>query len=229
MKNKCCIDCGKQIFNFYATRCQSCCKKGVLHFNHGKKLSMITKQKISLSHKGEKSRFYIDGRSLKIIFCKCGKQIDYTSKVCLRCRAINFYQENPNFNKGINNPRYGQGDLIRGKNNPNWKGGKRITTQGYVLVYCPTHPSAQKNGSVQEHRLVMEEKLGRYLKSEEVIHHKNRNRSDNRIINLRLFKNHSEHRKYHEKVNQRYLQFLKVRIIRLSNELKQSHMVQRVI
>jgi hypothetical protein len=42
----------------------------------------------------------------------------------------------------------------------------------------------------------MEKHLGRYLTEEEVIHHINGERDDNRIENLMLFENHSAHRKW---------------------------------
>ena len=73
----------------------------------------------------------------------------------------------------------------------------KITKRGYVLIYKPKHPYRQSNGWILEHRFVMEEYLGRYLKREERVHHKNGIKTDNIIENLELFKNHSEHLKHH--------------------------------
>ncbi len=62
-----------------------------------------------------------------------------------------------------------------------------VNSYGYVLEYCPDHPKAYSGGYVFEHRLVMEEHLGRYLVKGENVHHKNGVRSDNRIENLELW------------------------------------------
>lgn len=65
---------------------------------------------------------------------------------------------------------------------------ERITQQGYVFVYAPTHPRAGlRTGRVREHILVMEKVLGRPLISGEEVHHLNGIRSDNRPENLELW------------------------------------------
>ncbi|MEH7523693.1 HNH endonuclease [Bacillus sp. JJ1503] len=59
---------------------------------------------------------------------------------------------------------------------------------GYIIVYKPDHPSCFKNGSfkgyIYEHILVAELMLGRQLEQDEVVHHLNFNRQDNRKKNL---------------------------------------------
>jgi len=80
--------------------------------------------------------------------------------------------------------------------NPNWRGGRRMTSEGYIEVYCPDHPNANRRKCVYEHQLVVEQYIGRYIKPGEVVHHLDGNKSNNDISNLLLLTN-SDHIKLH--------------------------------
>jgi hypothetical protein len=69
---------------------------------------------------------------------------------------------------------------------------------GYRLILSKGHPFCNNKGYVAEHRLVVEKTLGRYLRSDEVAHHVNMVKDDNRPENLvvmTLFEHKSLHRK----------------------------------
>lgn len=68
--------------------------------------------------------------------------------------------------------------------------------QGYIHIWMPKHPMANGTGYVFEHRLVMANKLGRNLRKDEIVHHKNHNKADNRVENLELT-TRSDHMHFH--------------------------------
>lgn len=88
----------------------------------------------------------------------------------------------------------------KGKIGFNNKGGRRKNKQGYIEVWKPEHPNANKKGYILEHRLVMSEHIGRPLLNNEDVHHKDKDKTNNNISNLELLTK-SEHAKYHEETD----------------------------
>lgn len=87
-----------------------------------------------------------------------------------------------------------------GIHNGNWKGGKSIASNGYVIVRVGTqHHLSDVRGYAYEHRLVAESKLKRKLKPGEVAHHANGNRQDNRPENIEVMKSTAHHANQHRK------------------------------
>ncbi len=67
----------------------------------------------------------------------------------------------------------------------------------YKWIMAPEHPRANGSKVVMEQIIIMEKHLGRFLTKEEVVHHRNEIKTDNRIENLQLFANKAEHMRYH--------------------------------
>ena len=75
----------------------------------------------------------------------------------------------------------------KGKDHYRWKGGRINSGNGYISIKSINHPNATKSGYIPEHRLIMENHIGRLLLPKEEVHHKNGVRDDNRIENLELW------------------------------------------
>jgi predicted DNA-binding protein YlxM (UPF0122 family) len=84
-----------------------------------------------------------------------------------------------------------------GEEASNWKGGRKLTSGGHMYAYYPQHPYATKEGYIMEHRMVMEEYLGRILHNDYVVHHIDGLKLNNTIENLMLLPNRSAHLQLH--------------------------------
>lgn len=119
-------------------------------------------------------------RAKKYIFCSMG------------CQAIGY--------KGINHSGFFKKGAT-GEKCINYKQGEQ-EANGYIMVLSHDHPHKNKKGYVYKHRLVMEEKIGRYLTPKEVVHHIDKNKKNNDIDNLMLFENDREHHKFHQEIKE---------------------------
>ena|SRR3990167_4538337 len=111
-------------------------------------------------------------------FCKdCSKQLSSVYKQ--RCRSCS--------KKGVNNPMYG----ILGTDHPNYNGGHR-NKRGYMTIW-----DNNKKKNVLEHRVIVERTINRQLRSSEIVHHINHDKTDNSLENL-IIMNQSDHVKLHK-------------------------------
>ena len=116
-------------------------------------------------------------RIKRMVPCACGGLKERMARQCRRCASRR-----------------------AGPRNPNWKGGRVVASNGYVLLRMPGHHLADVRGYVYEHRLVAEQILGRRLKPGEISHHKNGFKADNRPENIEVVESQHHHRVAHRTV-----------------------------
>jgi hypothetical protein len=73
-----------------------------------------------------------------------------------------------------------------GPAHPAWKGGRDVDRDGYIRTYAPNHPWPRQCGYVREHVRIMELSIGRRIKADEVVHHRDHDRQNNSLANLEL-------------------------------------------
>ena len=86
------------------------------------------------------------------------------------------------------------------QNNNNWRGGRSIASNGYILIRVGVgHPDADVRGYAYEHKLVAQQKIGRKLRKGEQVHHKDHNKENNDPDNLEVVESLAHHKVLHRK------------------------------
>jgi len=151
-------------------------KKGNTPPFKNKKMPQIIKDKISQSNKG------------KIPWIK-ERHHSFKHKQKMSIARKNYLFNHPHPMLGRKMPESQKikiSQKLKGEKSYRWKGGKFLK-RGYYKIKNENHPYHDRYGYVFEHRFIMEQKIGRYLKPTEFVHHINGIKDDNRIENLQLF------------------------------------------
>lgn len=83
-----------------------------------------------------------------------------------------------------------------GADHPRWRGGIQMRRGRSLRLVGKDHPMADAAGYVLEYRLVMAEKIGRYLTTDEHVHHIDGDVTNNHPDNLMLV-SRSQHTRLH--------------------------------
>ena len=104
-----------------------------------------------------------------------------------------------NYMKRFDIPRYIRHKKYKEVKPDTYHVGYITTWNGYKKIKAPAdYPNKDNKWYVMEHRLVMEKYIGRYLESNEEVHHIDGNKFNNKIENLQLLTK-QEHRRIHLK------------------------------
>ena len=116
-------------------------------------------------------------------------------------------------------------NIIKMKNM--WTIENTVMNGNYWNAVVKDHPKATNNGYVLLHRVIVENELGRLLSDDEVVHHINEDKLDNRIENLQVMSK-AEHTRLHRSTGRTKVQLKCPWCGELfARERRQTHLVKR--
>lgn len=106
----------------------------------------------------------------------------------------------------------------KGENSKSWKGGVYTSSDGYKMVYIGNQNGKSKWSNYRkEHLIIAEEKIGRPLKDNEIVHHIDGNKLNNNPDNLDVLSSESKHREAHNSLIEIALELVKSNYIKYNN------------
>ena len=161
----------------------------------------------------KKSDYWVKGLTKSFLIQEYSKNNNSTFRIAkiLECASSTVYRKLLKYNIPIKSKK----ELRKGYKSSNNKGGK-TQSQGYQFIWKPYYYSNPSMNYVRVHRLKMENKLGRKLKSTELIHHVDLNKLNNRLSNLYI-SSKSKHIKMHHQLQKIAGDFIKMGIIKFKN------------
>lgn len=123
-------------------------------------------------------------------------------KARARQRRYRARKHDERFGADVGDMRGRHGNHAAGERNGKFNRGRLLTSQGYVLLRVSKDyhrafgPPRLRGAYAYEHDLVAEKAIGRRLRTDEIVHHRNGQRDDNRPGNLELM-TRSDHAREH--------------------------------
>ena len=181
--SKICPDCNKVRIHITTKRCRSCyeANRKLLVFycvDCGKKVSNYVERCVSCAGINNTGELNSRWNGPKKKSCPdCGKEIQITSKFCYSCSKKGDRHADI---KGIKNPNYGNGQIMQGRNNPNWQGGIKHDPYGKEFNSTLRSQIRERDGN----RCRMCGCSGKDLKRKLHIHHIDYDKQNNDPSNL---------------------------------------------
>lgn len=97
---------------------------------------------------------------------------------------------------------------------------KRGKGKGSLQSKMPNHPYCDNKGFVATHRLIVEKRIGRFLKEEEIVHHIDIVNTNNEDSNLFLCSGNIEHLLIHASLNKCVAELIKIGVLKFNQESK---------